>query len=429
MLEADEGDGAENDSAEETAEETETEMSKVVESMPAGERNSELGSRMLESGQSQTSLQDTIQTGTSLHGEVRSVEEERSLLCEEAAALLTSAPESKDQSQKGAASELGRGTTPSTSDNCSTLESPKTLGTPDSEKGFVTLGSLAFTRDIDVDRLSLIDVANKPGYNSHFPQTLQATSAQQQAQRSSSFLSVQSGSVFGTSYKVAPTATTSKTWRALALPQLLSLQGEGGAQAPSRKYPNTPLSMVWYQNDGETYIFVGLLSRPTLLKITPPKHHAPDKGGRFNVLPLDSQQVLLADGTSHQIRLLNHRTFACRHLAGCGKRGYLDGPLETCRMHSPCSMCLDPKSHFIYVADRGNHVIRKIDLMGGFISTIVGNGTRGSFDGPCIKRQALDSPFEVSFVEPHYLIISCSDNSIKSFSLKTQYLETTLVGS
>merc|ERR1719171_762114 len=98
-------------------------------------------------------------------------------------------------------------------------------------------------------------------------------------------------------------------------------------------------------------------------------------------------------------------------------------------MHSPCSMCLDSRSHYIYVADRGNHVIRKIDLLSGLMSTIVGSGCRGNSDGPDRMRQALDSPFEVSFAEPHYLIISCADNSVRNFNLKLGCLETLLVGS
>merc|ERR1719491_510183 len=169
--------------------------------------------------------------------------------------------------------------------------------------------------------------------------------------------------------------------------------------------------------------------RPQILKIIPPKHTEPDKPGRFNVLPIDRMQVLLADETSHQIQLFNNQRLTVKHLAGCGKRGYLDGPLETCRMHSPCSMTLDPRSHYIYVADRGNHVIRKIDLMSGLMSTVVGNGSRGNCDGANPDRQALDSPFEVSWVEPHYLVISCADNSIRSFDLKSKILETILVGS
>merc|ERR1712087_245456 len=141
--------------------------------------------------------------------------------------------------------------------------------------------------------------------------------------------------------------------------------------------------------------------------IIPPKLHEPDKQGRFNVSHIDKTR---------------------KHLAGCGKRGHLDGPLEICQMNSPCSMALDPHSHQIYIADRGNHVIRKIDLLSGLMSTVVGSGSRGNYDGFDRRRQALDSPFEVTFAEPHYLIISCADNSVRNFNLKNKYLETVLVG-
>jgi len=223
-------------------------------------------------------------------------------------------------------------------------------------------------------------------------------------------------------------ATCSKTFHTMPLPEPLSV-AHRRHQTGQRKYPNTPLALAWYESGKEWYMFVGLLSRPHLLKIIPPKLTAPDKPGRFNALPIDHTQVLLADEASHQIQLLNYQRTTMKHLAGCGKRGHLDGPLDSCRMHSPCSMTIDPRSHFIYVADRGNHVIRKIDLMSGLMSTIVGNGVCGNADGDDPKRQALDSPFEVSWVEPHYLVISCADNSIRSFNLKTNDLETILVGS
>jgi hypothetical protein len=228
--------------------------------------------------------------------------------------------------------------------------------------------------------------------------------------------------------KVTTDTHSSKTFVALPLPEPLSLahrDNKGG----SKRYPNTPLALAWYESGYEWYLFVGLLSRPHVLKIIPPKHTKPDKPGRFNALPIDHSQVLLADDASHQIQLLNYQRTTMKHLAGCGKRGHLDGPLDSCRMHSPCSLTIDPRSHFVYIADRGNHVIRKIDLMSGLMSTVVGNGVRGNSDGEDPRRQALDSPFEVSWVEPHYLIISCADNSIRSFDLKTKILETILVGS
>ena len=64
---------------------------------------------------------------------------------------------------------------------------------------------------------------------------------------------------------------------------------------------------------------------------------------------------------------------------------------------------LDLYTHYIYVADQGNHRIRRIDLSTGFISTVVGNGTRGCQDGYCNSNWqtgSLDAPFEVQFLPP-----------------------------
>lgn len=64
------------------------------------------------------------------------------------------------------------------------------------------------------------------------------------------------------------------------------------------------------------------------------------------------------------------------------------------------------------------------------MSTVCGNGSRGNRDGgPEPQKQFLDSPFEVSFQQPHYLLISCADNSVRRWSLKSKVLETLLVGS
>lgn len=284
----------------------------------------------------------------------------------------------------------------------------------------MSLSKVPFTRDIDIEALA----------NNTAPMPMQESKNVLQDETTAEGMHITARrrttvatTTVGT-YKITE-SKISKTWRVMPLPEPLSQAHRGKA----RKYPNTPLSIEWYESGMDCFLFVGLLCSPNVLKIIPPRHHEPDKSGRFNVLPIDSQRVLLADESSHQIWLVNHQYKMMKHLAGCGKRGYLDGPLEICWLNSPCSMTLDPRSHYIYIADRGNHVIRKIDLLSGLMSTAVGNGTRGNCDSGNRKRQALDSPFEVSFAEPHYLIISCADNSIRSFNLKTGYLETLLVGS
>lgn len=286
----------------------------------------------------------------------------------------------------------------------------------------ISLAKLPYTRDIDVSSiLSTMGGQPAPGRMSV---DAEQTEIDCTLRRRTTMGTSLNDTTVGT-FKVAE-AKVSRIWRRLALNESLSTVQRGAGT----KYPNTPLSLVLFEQDGESSLFVGLLAVPTLLKIIPPKHHEPDKGGRFNVLPIDHQRFLLADESSHQIFVVNYvHKIRSKLIAGCGKRGYLDGPLEICRMHSPCALALDPRSHYIYVADKGNHVIRKIDLASGKMSTIAGSGVRGNRDSQFRAHQALDSPFEVSFAEPHFLLISCADNSVRNLNLRTGYLETLLVGS
>mmetsp|Transcript_113192 Transcript_113192/g.252781 ORF Transcript_113192/g.252781 Transcript_113192/m.252781 type:complete len:1732 (-) Transcript_113192:93-5288(-) len=284
------------------------------------------------------------------------------------------------------------------------------------------LSQITFTRNIDIENLTSEPSAQNFASGLAPAQQLERQSSTLEqdniGRRRTTFLSTNQNRGKQVS------KNSSKIWRQMPLPELLS-----SALRTGPRYPNTPLSVAWYEEDDDCFLFVGLLFTPTLIKVIPPKMHEPDKGGRFNTLPIDNLRFLLADETCHQIWLVNHSDKLKKHLAGCGKCGYLDGPLEICQMNSPCSMALDPRTHHIYVADKGNHTIRKIDLLSGLMSTVVANGCRGNSDGYDCRRQALDSPFEVSFARPHYLIISCADNSIRSFNLQTGLLQTLLVGS
>lgn len=176
-------------------------------------------------------------------------------------------------------------------------------------------------------------------------------------------------------------------WRALPIPELCLLQRE-------TRYPNTPLSLAWHDVDstpadmvmmsggdvekarGAPCLFVGLMMFPTLLRIALPKHPPPEPGqGRFNVLPISVGRFLVADASSHCVWMLtlpgpdsssaSAQEVRTQLVAGSGKRGFQDGHLDVCRMDGPCSLTLDPHTHDVYVADRGNHAVRRIDLSSG----------------------------------------------------------------
>jgi len=176
-------------------------------------------------------------------------------------------------------------------------------------------------------------------------------------------------------------------------------------------------------------LLVGGAEWPSLLKVLPPRKAASQERGRFRAVAVDSDRVIMADSDSHQIFVINHAKHTKDKIAGCGKAGYLDGPLDVCRMNQPSSVALDPNTHYIYVADAGNHRIRRIDLSTGFMSTVAGNGVKGNRDGGELHMQSLDSPFDIHFMNPCHVLISCADNSIRRLNLQTSQLETILIGS
>jgi sugar lactone lactonase YvrE len=59
-----------------------------------------------------------------------------------------------------------------------------------------------------------------------------------------------------------------------------------------------------------------------------------------------------------------------------GSAGFADGAAATARFRGPTGLYLDAAAHILYVADTGNHVIRAVDLAGGVgpatVSTVAG---------------------------------------------------------
>ncbi len=91
-------------------------------------------------------------------------------------------------------------------------------------------------------------------------------------------------------------------------------------------------------------------------------------------------RLYIADGgTSNRIRLLTAEGQVLT-LAGSGAEGWRDGPAAEAAFHTPSGLALDAAGN-LYVADTGNHRIRKITPEGQ-VSTLAGDGQPGHRDGP-----------------------------------------------
>jgi len=78
---------------------------------------------------------------------------------------------------------------------------------------------------------------------------------------------------------------------------------------------------------------------------------------------------------------------------GSGAIGRADGEVAKAEFNHPQGMAL--RGETLYVADTENHVVRRIELKTGLITTVLGTGQRG--DGPEVDplRCALSRPHGV----------------------------------
>ncbi|GAA4456720.1 T9SS type A sorting domain-containing protein [Rurimicrobium arvi] len=93
-----------------------------------------------------------------------------------------------------------------------------------------------------------------------------------------------------------------------------------------------------------------------------------DKAGNFYV----------ADWNNHMIRKISP-TGVVSTFAGTGVRGYMDGPAATAQFNDPWGIAVDGSDN-VYVADAKNNVIRKI-TPAGIVSTLAGSGIASFADG------------------------------------------------
>ena len=114
-----------------------------------------------------------------------------------------------------------------------------------------------------------------------------------------------------------------------------------------------------------------------------PLQLCPKSSGRFRfptkIKPagrVHSQKLwAISDSGHHQVVLCDDRGCEIRRF-GCGKPGFLDLAGENAAFNSPQGLCSDGGS--IFVADTGNHAIRRIELRTGDVRTLAGTGERGS---------------------------------------------------
>jgi uncharacterized protein (TIGR03437 family) len=130
-----------------------------------------------------------------------------------------------------------------------------------------------------------------------------------------------------------------------------------------------------------------------------------------------SGSVYIADRGNHRVRrVTTNGTIST--VAGTGTAGFAgDGGLATAaRLNLPADVTLDSAGN-LYIADEANHRIRMVNP-GGVISTVAGNGTAGfaGDNGPAVSAQ-LNTPRGVAVDSTGIYIADTNNNRVRKISL------------
>jgi len=102
---------------------------------------------------------------------------------------------------------------------------------------------------------------------------------------------------------------------------------------------------------------------------------------------------------NHVVRRVDAKTGVISTVAGTGVKGFGgdNGPAVSAQLNRPHSIALDGKGG-LYIADIGNHRIRRVNLQTGDIKTIAGNGQRKlPVDGGLALGKAMVGPRALTF--------------------------------
>ncbi len=127
-------------------------------------------------------------------------------------------------------------------------------------------------------------------------------------------------------------------------------------------------------------------------------------------LPSQPDMFYFSNDDLDCIFCLNLTTGITRVYAGqTNTAGYLDGPLTQAQFNSPRQMCVDSEEN-IYVADSGNHCIRKINTKTGYVSTIAGIPQSSGYINGTSETAKFNNPIGLAIDTDDVLYVGDSNN-------------------
>ncbi|WAM25338.1 NHL domain-containing protein [Myxococcus sp. NMCA1] len=141
------------------------------------------------------------------------------------------------------------------------------------------------------------------------------------------------------------------------------------------------------------------------------------------------EDVFIADSVNHRVRRVDGAVdiYTCAGDGNNGHAGDANHPAAAARLDTPGGLSYDRDNHVLYVADSGNHRVRRVDLRSRNISLVAGNGTQGfgGDNGDALLAQ-LDTPSDVAYDFKGDVLYICDqgNNCIRALSVATGAITT-----
>ena len=118
--------------------------------------------------------------------------------------------------------------------------------------------------------------------------------------------------------------------------------------------------------------------------------------------------IFVADSANHVIRAITGG--GVYTFSGSAQAGYLNGTATQAMFNSPHDIAIDSEGN-LYIADSGNHVIRKIDIFGN-VSTIAGRARTPGHNNGAAGEALFNSPMGIAVSQDGRIFVSDTGNHL-----------------
>lgn len=149
--------------------------------------------------------------------------------------------------------------------------------------------------------------------------------------------------------------------------------------------------------------------------------------GPFGVIREAGGSVLFCDTFNHRVRRIDGKGVLTT-VAGCGRAGYGGdgGPAVEALLNEPYEVRAS-RAGDLFIVERLNHTVRRVDGRTGMIETLAGTGEAGdSGDGGPAARAALRQPHSIQLTPDESAVLVCDigNHRIRRIDLATRRITT-----